>query len=195
MSRCHGHGPPVSRISAVARFVAAVFDLAGDPTPIMVGAAYVGTKDAPAPVGGGSRVVFVPHRKGTLSGPERIGSGYVGALSCICDVHVRAPESGDDTTRFDAAEALMDRVVNCLRCVPGRIATISVEDDSPADVDAYGADLVARFSYYRGIPRDAAIFAAAAQVGAAPTLDPMRPRGSTGNTFTISVDAETSAGS
>jgi hypothetical protein len=141
--------------------VAALFSAVGDITPVMTGKSYRGDdKGAISMVGTGPRVLFIPHTKGTLGGPFRLNE-FAGTLTCGCDVHVRAPESGTDEERFDAAEELLGRVLNCLRCAPSEVATVTVQDDSPTDVDAFGADLVATFTYARGVDFDDAIWEAA----------------------------------
>ena len=179
VSAPHGQGPEVSRLGDLVAAVRARFDAAADATPIMIGSGY-----ELRGVGAGPRVVFIPHTAGKLGPPSRVGQMSVATVSAGCDVHVRAPEGGDDAFRFDLAERLADRVVNALRAIgPGRVELGNYSDNSPAPVDAFGADISLSFTYARQVPRDAAIWTVATTPAAPP--DPMRPNGSTGDTFAI----------
>jgi hypothetical protein len=73
-----------------------------------------------------------------------------------CDVYVRAAEHGDDIERLKHTYALADIVIDCLEtAAPGRLEWAALVDDSPVDVDVFGAGLKFSFFYDRGILHNA----------------------------------------
>ncbi len=147
-----------SHLGVVLRQVAEVFGAAADATPIMVGKRYLehfGTGSAP-------RVLFVPEPRGKFGDPIEMGNPC--SFTHSCDVYVRGAESGDDISRFDAAYELGDLVASEIaRATTGRRGTeTNFVDDSPADVDAYGADLAFSFTYRRDVRWATKIVAVAA---------------------------------
>jgi hypothetical protein len=137
-----------STLSRVIRQVRDAFSDMGDATPICVGKAYLDRS-----IGSGPRVVFLPEVSGALTRPIELG--HCASHKHGCSVVVRASESGDDLTRFDAVIALHDRVVACLQVAgTGRIEWGSDGDSSPTATDAYGAELTFSFTFRRDIPHD-----------------------------------------
>lgn len=181
-----------SRLSDVMREVQAVFSVIGDATPVMIGKQYLERG-----IGAGPRVVFAPHPAGKWGAVNELNSGHVGGIASSCNVYIRGAETGDDATRFDAAEILAERVMTALRWAGagGRIEGGEFSDDSPVSVDAYGADIALSFTYYRGAPIDTAVRDAYRKglitPGASPP-DRDRPNGGNGNTYqqTVTTDNE-----
>ncbi len=174
---------PASHLGVVLRQVAEVFGDAADATPIMVGKQYLKTFGA----GTGPRVLFVPEPRGKFGAP--IETGNPCSVTHSCAVYVRGAESGDDIARFDAAYELGDRVMSEIaRATTGRRYTeTEFVDDSPADVDAYGADLAFSFTYRRDVSWDAKIVAVAA---ADADNAPARPTGPVAGVIADSVLAD-----
>ncbi len=168
--------------------IAWLFGQAADATPIMVGSQYLehfGTGSAP-------RVLFVPDPKGKAGALPQLNVGFVAGVTNACDVYVRGAEDGTDTGRPRAAIMLMSRVINCLRrAAPARVRLLDYKADSPAKIDAFGADVALSFEYTWGVEEDAAIWAVPAHYPGALTSppDPDRPGGDTGKS--ISVDTIT----
>lgn len=187
--------PPVvvdnARPSTLADVIGQVreaFAAMGDATPILVGKAYL-----PMGVGSGPRVVFVPEPSG------RIGEGIELGDACTvvhsCDVHVRATESGEDLDRFQAAYALGDRVLALLAvAAAGRIEWGAFVDDSPADVDAFGADLSYSFSYARAVRHDAARWTLPASDADTSDATPGVPPGQLGTIGSVAATTTPSEG-
>lgn len=179
--------PPTNAPSTLEEVIDGVrdlFDRVGDATPIQVGKAYLEQFG----VGSAPRVLFVPEDEGSIEGSLWIGS--VAAVAHGCTVYLRGAESGADGSRFKAARALGDRVLNCLKiCASGRFKGGKTRDASPTDVDAYGADVLMTFTYRRDVPRDEALWnlLALATVNTPPTspINPDQPDGSTGLSVTI----------
>ncbi len=167
---------PTSPLSDVIRCVRDIFGAIGDATPIMTGKHYLedfGTGSAP-------RVLFVPDPRGKWGDPPTGtgGSGYVSGVAHGCTVYVRGAEDGTDEGRFDNAYALADLVQNALlRAARGRVVGEDFGDNSPAGVDAYGADIAFSFTYARGVQRSAVIWALPATPIAKSPPDPMKPPG------------------
>lgn len=147
-------GTPSTLADVIGQVVDA-FDAMGDATPISVGAAYL--EEGHAPLG----ILFVPDVKGKIGSPLEMGGPA--SITHSCDVYVRAPETGDDVTRFRDVYALGDLVIGCIAtAAPGRIEWGEYSDNSPTDVDAFGAELVLSFSYTRDLRHESSAAAAAA---------------------------------
>lgn len=172
---------PSSPLSALLARVGAVMSAAGDATPIMIGKSYLERG-----IGAGPRVVFVPETRGLWGPPPKLFPGTIAGVTTGCMMLVRGAESGDDATRFEAAEALADLMINVIRhLAPGRITGGEWKDDSPLPVDAYGADLALSFAYTRAVSDSPTVRAAiAAALCPVEPADPMRPRGDLGTTYT-----------
>jgi len=142
---------PPSKLSTVIGQIRDAFDAMGDTGPgiVMVGKQYLEDFG----VGSGPRILFVPDAKGKWGPPREMSNAA--SVTHSCDVYIRAPESGDELTRLDAAEALADRVIGMLK-VAGTGGTEGGDyaDDSPTDVDAYGADIALSFTYRRDVRHD-----------------------------------------
>lgn len=177
---------PTSPLSEVLRLVGAVMGAIGDATPVMVGEQYLERG-----IGAGPRVVFVPEKRGTWGPPPQLNAGLVAGVTHGCALYVRGAESGDDATRFAAAEVLADLAVNILRALaPGRIVGGEWGDDSPAPVDAFGADLALTFTYTRGVAHNVTMAAAVATaIAARSPADPDRPNGDAGTTVSTALAA------
>lgn len=173
----------VSRLGDVLRLFSRMLTEMRDGTPIQVGKHYLKEFGAGSP----PKILFVPSVDGELGPVPRLNARYVAGFTDICLVYVRAAESGEDIGRLDNVDDMVDRVVNILKALGAAIIEVGrgrPKDDSPLQVDAYGADKVFAFSYARGIPKHNEVWTAAktAIVATAPT-DPDRPEGSTGKTF------------
>ena len=143
-------GKPSTLIDVIAQ-VRDVFQAIGNPTPIMVGANY----EKHAGPGSAARVVFIPER-GAGKIDQRIVLGNAARMVHSCDVLVRSDATGDDVTRFRAAYELADLVIDCVQTAgSGRVVWGSLRDDSPDDVDAYGAGLRFSFTFERDVRHDA----------------------------------------
>lgn len=178
----------VSWLSELLRLVESAFGQVGDATPIMVGKQYLAQG-----FGSGPRVLFVPDPDGKVVTPPQLSNDYVAGIRHSCEVYVRAPETGTDEERFNAAYALADRVVNALKWAGAARVTFDGQpfrDGSPSDGDAFGAELVFGFSYTRGVPKDDSIWRAA-KVNTVSPLDPDRPDGDNDTTLIVqtAVDA------
>lgn len=173
-------GSPASSLADVLAQVREAFSAMGDATPIMCGAHYLSAEN-PGAIGAAPRVLFVPEPKGKAGPPIEMGN--VCSITSSCDVYVRAAEGGDDFGRLTAAYALLARVLGCLSVAgTGRTEFGSFADDSPDDVDAYGADLTVSFTYQWDVPHDAARWALAP---AAANTDTPRGIPPQGRPFTI----------
>jgi len=173
---------PTSPLSALLERVGPIFSKAGDATPILIGKGHLEHG-----IGAGPRVVLVPDTKGKWGPPPKQNAGYLAGVTSGCMVYVRGAESGGDATRFAAAEALAQRVINVVHhLAPGRTTGGPWGDDSPVSVEAFGADLAFGFTYTWPVPTDPVILAAiAAALTPTSAEDPMRPNGDAGTTFTI----------
>lgn len=174
---------PTSPLGELLRLFSRILSEDGDATPIQVGKHYLSEFGA----GSAPRILFVPSPDGELGPVPRLNSRYVAGFTDICRVYVRAAESGEDIGRLDNVDAMVDRVVNVLKALGAAIIEVGrgrPKDDSPLQVDAYGADKVFEFSYSRGIAEQPAIWRTARRViqPTAPT-DPDRPLGDNGNVY------------
>lgn len=175
---------PPSTLADVIGQVIDAFSAMGDPTPILVGKAYldrVGSPDA--------RVLFVPETKGKIDAAYEMGGPA--SITHGCDIYVRGAESGDDIERFRSAYALADRVVSVLAAAAsGRIEWGTHEDESPTDVDAFGAELVLSFSYTRDVWHDTTRWELPAADASAASAQPAIPPGVPGTIDSIDVTTE-----
>lgn len=152
------HTNAASSLSDVLRCITDIFSGIGDATPILV---CKREKLLTSGVGSAPSVTFVPDPKGTLGDPPMGtgGTGYEGGITHGCAVYVRGSEGGGDLGRFDDAYRLADIVVGALsRAARGRWGGGDFADDSPSDADAFGADISFRFTYTRGVQRNAKIW-------------------------------------
>lgn len=161
-----------STLAGVLRQVEDVFRLIGDPTPIMVGKAYLKTFGTGSP----PRVLFVPEPGGAAKPP--IEMGYAAMFEHTCSVYVRGAEDGSDLGRFDSAYDLADLVIDIVgTACTGRIAWGSLKDSSPTDVDAYGAEVTFSFSYWRDVRHEPARrLLAPATADTSPDFSPDNPQ-------------------
>jgi len=179
---------PVSTLSDVLRRVQLLFSELGDGTPILIGKQHV---SEPGP-GSPPRIVFVPDERGRLLSAQQLNSGYLAAWSHGCTVHVRGVDGGEEAGRLDAAVALADRVIQCLKALDPAHLAIEGEgpsEDSPLAVDAYGGGIVFSFRFTRHTPSDPAVIRAARALTAISPPDPDRPQGDTGNSFSVTTPA------
>lgn len=106
-------GVAPSHLGVILRAIVETIGEAGDGTPVMVGEHYA-TK--PRGVGSPPHVIIVPEPGG---GECAIAYAYemgrAAKQTHACDVIVRAAESGDDVSRYDAAYDLSDLVVSTVR--------------------------------------------------------------------------------
>lgn len=175
-----GHGDP-STLADVIGQIKDAFDAMGDATPILIGKQYLVQG-----VGSGPRVVFVPERRGRGGDPLELGSAV--SVTHSCDVLVRGPEEGDDLERFRATYRLADRVMDCIAtAATGRLEWGGYGDDSPTDVDAYGAEIAFSFTYTRDVRHDAARWALAPATVAATDPVPLVPPGEPAATVTTTI--------
>lgn len=179
----------VSTLDDVLQRVQRVFSLMRDGTPIMVGAQY---EREPGP-GTPPRVVFIPDAQGRLGGVEKVSAGYVAQWLHGCRVRVLGAESGDDSSRAEAAKRLAFRVICVLRALdPGHIelAPGNPRDTSALAVDGPGVDLTFSFTYVAHVPQEQAVLRAVKQLESVSPPDPDRPQGDTGKQIVVSVSAE-----
>lgn len=173
-----GNAPPSTLADLIGQ-VKDAFDAMGDSTPIMVGSQFLKELG----VGSAPRVVFVPEPKGKIGPPIEMGNAA--SVTHSCDVFVRASESGDDIARLVAAYALSDLVIDCIQTGgTGRVEWGDYADDSPTDVDAYGADIALSFTYKRDVLHSPALWSLPAPgadtSGAIPHPPPGVPASSVG---------------
>ena len=140
-----------ARASTLTQLIGQVIDAfsaTADATPVLVGRKHLGQ-------GGCSpRIVFVPENGSGSIGPAMF-LGHRSSCKHSCTVSVRAAESGDDLTRIDATYDLMDRVVCLIKIAgTGKVEFGGLRDDSPADVDVFGAGLSFDFTFSRDIVHD-----------------------------------------
>jgi hypothetical protein len=178
---------PISKLGDLLRLFTRMMTEIGDGTTIQIGRQYLeqfGTGTPP-------KLLFVPAPDGQLGGVPRLNARYVAGFTDVCLVYIRGAEAGDDFSRLDNVDDMVDRVVNILKALGAAIVEVGrgkPRDDSPLQVDAYGAQKVFMFAYTRGIPRNHEIWNRAFQViqPTAPT-DPDRPQGDNGFTFVPEV--------
>lgn len=146
---------------------------------VLIGERYLRQDGAPP------RLVMV-RRGGSSGAPLRVGDGNVARWAQSFSCYLWGAEADDDADRYDAQDALVDRIVNAIRtCVPGRAEIASVDLLDATNVVTFGEELQLSVTYTRSVPRDAAIWAVPRTP--VPTLDPMRPQGDTGTTVSVSV--------
>ena len=176
------HRSAPSTLADVIRQVVDAFDAMGDATPILVGADYLeglGTGSPP-------RILFVPEKRGKIGPPAALG--MAASITHSCDVYVRAAESGGDVDRLQAAYELGDRVISCIAtAATGRLEWGSFVDDSPSDVDGFGADLAFAFTYTRGVRHDAKRWTLPAATADSGGISPQPPPGLAGEVDSIDV--------
>lgn len=154
----------------------------GDATAIMVGKVHL-KQGVGSP---GARVLFVPEPRGSTGDPIKMGSAC--SITHSCTVYVRAQETGDDLTRFDNAYLLGDRVIDCVAtAAPGRISWGDYSDNSPADEESFGAELVFSFSYRRDVRHDEIRWSLPAATADATARLPVIPPGESPAETTITV--------
>jgi hypothetical protein len=174
---------PISKLGDLLRLFARMMTEIGDGTLVQIGRQYLeqfGTGAAP-------KILFVPAPDGQLGGAPRLNARYVAGFTDVCLVYIRGAEAGDDFSRLDNVDDMVDRVVNILKALGAACVEVGrgkPRDDSPLQVDAYGAQKVFMFAYTRGVPRNHEIWNRAFQVinPTAPT-DPDRPLGDNGFMF------------
>ncbi len=172
-----------SNLADVIAHVVDVFGAIRDTTPIMVGAQYLKLG-----VGSAPRVVFVPER-----GPGKVGPplecGNAASITHSCDVMIRASETdvivsgNEDLDRLRGTYRLSDLVIGTIQAAAtGLITWGTYSDDSPTDVDAYGAGMKFGFTYKRDLRAPAAVWALdlpAADESAIPAAPPVGSPAST----------------
>jgi hypothetical protein len=159
------------------------FDAIGNPVAVMVGKQYLENGE-----GSGFRVVFVPEKRGRIGNP--IYMGDCASMTHGCEVHVRAPETGDDIQRFRNACTLAHQTISLIQTAgTGRIEWGELEDGSPLDVDSVGAELVFGFLYTQPIFHDPLRFALPSATIDTSLPVPQPPPGvfASGGTVTVTV--------
>lgn len=194
----HLDGPPRSTLGAAMVAVRAQLAGAGytrDPNTnpggieILIGERYLREEGAPP------RLVMV---RGTgESGanpaasptPKRIGDGNIAQWGQSFTCYLWGAETVDDATRYDAQDVLADQVVNAVaKVMPGRAKVTTINPLLETNIVTFGEELQLVVTYTRGVPRSGAIWAVATPPQ--PTLDTMRPNGSTGDTETLSMTTD-----
>lgn len=141
--------------ASLSQFTQAVvyfFRESGNATPIMFGDAYLEN------VGFDARIVFVPEVAGSVDAGTVMG--VAGSILHGCSVHVRAAESGDDMTRYDAATALQSKAMSAIRRAgSGRLEFTEYKPSSPTKVDAFGAQVTFAFTWRVDVLLDPEIYA------------------------------------
>lgn len=135
------------------------------------------------------RIVFVRDDE-KVGGVLEIGSNEIGSRSQGCTAYVWGAETTDDGTRYDAADALLDRLMAAVNIAgAGRITPGTVQPMKDTNVETFGEEYRWRFEYARQVPRDATLEAAAtalAVLSSSPD-DPDRPTGGSGLTFNVDI--------
>lgn len=178
---------PVSTLGDLLRIVTAGLNGMADGLEILVGKKYL----TEFGVGSPPRVLFVPEPQGKLSGPTKLNSGYLASYTHGCTAYIRGAEDGSDIGRFDSAYAICDRIINLLKWAdPGHVVLGpgNPKDNSPTNVDAYGAEIVFSFQFTRPVAEDPAVFKSPVTPISPPNPD--KPQGDTGKTFLFSTSAE-----
>lgn len=141
-----GIASPPSTLTAVMRQVDQALSLMANATSFMVGKEYL--KDFG--VGSAPRVLFVPEPSGKVTTPYEMGNAC--AMVHSCNVYIRGAESGNDIARFDNAYAISDIILDLIITAgTGRIEWGTLADDSPANVDGPGADVMFSFTFQRDV--------------------------------------------
>lgn len=180
---------PVSTLDDLLELVRRIFAEIGDGTPVMIG------KEHLEDVGAAPRVVFVPLVPGSgIGAPRQVAARLVASRIAKCTCHIRGAESGHEDTRRQATYRLSDRVVNALRAAaPGSLvlAPADSRDASPTGYEGYGFGEAFTFTFTGDIAEDEEIRAALEAVLMAQSpVDPDRPEGDTGGTFTVTTPAD-----
>lgn len=184
--------PKISTLSDVFRLIERVYSLAGDGTPLFVGAEHL---DNLGP-GAAPRVVFLPDEEGQYGGALKFNGGWIASWTHGCGVVALGADAGDAEGRFEPAYALADRVVATLKALdPAHLKIGAARPKDASALKSGGPGRAVRFSfvYERNIAQDAAILAAAKQITSVSPPDADRPQGDTGNTFTLSTTATPTA--
>lgn len=136
-----------SNLADVLVQVREALDQLGVPCDVLVGRAYEGER------AGGPRVLFVPEVRGKLGPP--LDMGFAASHWHGCEVYVRARDTAGDLDRFREAQATVDTIVDYLSVAcTGRIEWGEIADNSPTQVETFGAELAFWFSFERQIPHD-----------------------------------------
>lgn len=149
----------VSRLSAVLRAVVNAFATVSPTVVVQVCERYA-TQE-----GAANRIVLVPD-KGPVVGPPKLSAGHLAGSSRGVTAHIWGaasalpanPTEADvleaDLTRSDAADDLLEQLVNALaRVAPGRIEYIDEERAEGVNLENFGEVLRLRFRFTRGIAK------------------------------------------
>lgn len=178
--RAREYSPPSTLADVIGQVVDA-FSAMADATPIMIGGKYLEHGS-----GSGPRVLFVPEPGGSVGPPALMGRPA--SVTHSCKIYVRGPEDGSDLERFKATYRLGDRVIDCVAtAASGRVMWREYSDDSPVDVDAYGAGLVISFNYRRDVLHDEARWALPPASADSAEPRPGLPPGEPGADMTLEV--------
>ncbi len=185
MTAAHGQGPPRSTVANAMRAIVDVYAAVSDPTVFLIGERHLGEEGAPG------RIIMV-RGDGNVSGSGRVGDGNVARAGHTLTAYLWAAEDVDDLARYDAIDDMEDRFINAvLARVPGRESISTLSAATTPGIVSFGESLQITVTLSRGVPRDAAIWAA--PITPQPTPDPMRPNGDSGLSFSVNPDATTNA--
>ncbi len=174
-----------SNLAVVLRAIVQAFQERGDTTPVMVGEHYA---QNPQGLGSPPFVILVPEPKGRFKIEKPYETGRAGKHKHVCDVIVRASETGDDIDRLANVYALNDLVVATVsRVCTGRWEPGDAVGDYPPP---FGVDSGAGtsgcwgFTFDRDIALEPTVIAIRPE---APDTSPPRPYASNGETGTINT--------
>lgn len=180
---------PPSTLTDVLRQVEEALALMANATPMMVGKKYLEDFG----VGAAPRILFAPEPRGNIGRPREMGNAC--SVTHSCTVYVRGAEGGDDITRFDNAYALADVALDLIITAgTGCIEWGEFSDSSPANVDAYGADVTFTFTYQRDVRHSATRWTLPAAASNTLAPEPAPPPGEASGdppTFTVTVTPTT----
>ncbi len=175
----HGQGPNISTLADLFGGIVALFAAVSDPTVIYVGERHLKREGKPG------RIIFVSDT-GSVASMPKLSAGYVSGVSLGFTAYVWGKESSsnNDLLRYVAADALVDRLINALSVLaPGRLTPGTIQRAKDTHILTYGEEYQVRFTYSRGVARDAALWAVDMTAVSPPDAD--RPQGDTGYTFEI----------
>lgn len=179
-----GIGRPPSTLADVLRQVTEALSLMADATPVMIGDRYLEQNG----VGGPPRVVFFPEPAGPGRVMPPIEMGNAASVMHSCNVFVRAAEGGDDLTRYEAAYALADAVIDLVStAASGRVEWGTWLGDPPSKVDGPGADVAFSFTFRRDVQHNAARWALPPATNNTAAPNPVPPPGVAASDAAVNV--------
>jgi hypothetical protein len=187
----HGDGPPVSMLDdllAAIRFrlnaVGALRVTPGDgKIEWLIGERYEQQDGVPP------RIFALVNQDGKLSGPNKLGAGFIAGITERCTFLIWGAETVADGDRYRAAKAVMVRLINAiLASAPARAFGMRITRSDTPKIVTYGEEYQLSIDYFWSVPRDAAIWNVPITAVAPP--DPDRPHGDTGYTFEVDTPVE-----